>query len=205
MIKHKKEENLRHKKCQNTFLCVLKWATGIVAAIMLILVLISLLPCCKLNVCSEHFYHWAELFIITFTLSVAVQTYQRSKKVEEANMLINLRKLLMSKDNMTIHKKLLGQFDSKDCTNDSISKSDSFWNSHLAEVYNYLGTLELMDILLEDDVLTEEDFRQQFSYRVEDVADDESLQSFLKKENSSYWTRLNKLINKVKQSKTTQQ
>lgn len=198
-----KKERLKKEECKNNFLCILTWGTGIVAVLLLLLAVISLF-CDKLNVCFAHFYNVAELFIIVFTLSIAIKTYQRSKKVDEAEMLINLRKLLSSKSNMEIHGKLLGQSDPKGVHNGNSNhnednSSDPLWDNHKAEVYNYLGTLELMDILLEDGVLNEEDFKNQFVYRIESVFDPKNKgiqELFTSEEDQKYWSHLNALKDK---------
>ena len=194
MIKNSKEERLKREKKQNSFLQVLCWLFGSSAILLLLLAFISL--CCqRFNICFHHFYDLAELFVITFSLSIAIKTYQRSKKVDEADMLLHLRELLDSKDNMLIHKELLGQGELTD--NNSKKQIKSFWTEHEAETYNYLGTLELMDIMLEDGILEEEDFVNQFKYRIENVANNKDLMTFLSQEKeNSYWTHLLSLINK---------
>ena len=190
----KKQERSQNEKRDAGFLCALKCFFGLSACICLILAIASF--CCnQLNVSFNDFYNWAELFIITLTLSIVVKTYQRSKKVDEANMLINLRKLLMSNCNMTIHKKLLGQNDPKESNNsqNNCTNADPFWKQHKAEVYNYLGTLELMNIMLEDEVLDEDDFKSQFLYRLESVFALENSgirKLFSSKKERAYWKHL---------------
>ena len=60
-------------------------------------------------------------------------------------------------------------------------------------LYNYLGTLEVLNILLKNGVITKDNFRNQFGYRLENIDNCLPLMQPLKNERA-YWTDLFELI-----------
>lgn len=114
--------------------------------------------------------------IITIPVYIALETLISSINNQEGKALIDLRKLLNEPENLEIHKKLRGssgdwsikipqeEFDNKDT-----------WR----KIDNYLGILELINILIEKGVISKENFNTQFGYRIDNVFENADIRSYL--------------------------
>lgn len=132
------------------------------------------------------FYSLFSGTIITLTLYVALCTFIRSKKVDAVESLVHIRELLSSTENMDIHSML----------ETGTESFEEYYSKHKVHVYNYLGILELGNIYLDKNIISEEDFMGQFGYRIENVFNNQ----FLKKEienDKTYWQVLLDLHCKV--------
>lgn len=161
---------------------------------------------------SWNFTDFAELiqiFILSITAYIALNVYASNVEVEELKMLIKLRELLASGKNQKIHQRLESMSGSganheeklrMDCEEEEEEEEeddetdvylDGFDN---CDVFNYLGTLELCKIILEHDVISTTSFRNQFGYRVENVAKCESIVKQMDKDRT-YWDDFFELLN----------
>ena len=177
----------------------MKWYHWVLLAIAVLAIVYCAIFLCLCKGCTQ----WPHLImdglniiVLTITAIIALSAYSRGKKIEEANFLLKLRELLASEKNMEVHRFF--------CTEDN--ESSQFLNytkgfnidKHLdfdtVDLYNYLGTLELANILLLQDIISEESFKSQFGYRIENIKTP-AIQSMLNGE-KGYWDDLEELIKK---------
>lgn len=134
--------------------------------------------------------------IIGVTAIIAVNTYLHSRKVENAKALLEIRKILSSDENMAIHK-FIGEHKEKDYEAQEESEEFyKFWSENKYRIYDYLGTLELINILIDSNVITVENFQSQFGYRLRNITKYKELINKIEKQQSNYqgWNDLIKLM-----------
>jgi hypothetical protein len=123
---------------------------------------------------------------------IGLETLISKFHYQEGEVLLNLRKLLSEPENLEIHKNLRGKsgvwvngIPEEDKTNDTWRKID-----------NYLGILELINILIDKGVVNMKDFKNQFGYRVENVRENKDIIAHIKDE-ITYWKDLICLFKKL--------
>lgn len=131
--------------------------------------------------------------IITATAYVALMVYHKSQKVEEAQALRDVRTMLNSKENMEIHCMLMKENDSK-----TLSQLYKRFEYKEAKLFNYIGTLEYVYLLIQSDVISIDTAKKQFGYRVEEIQKDAELMEYLN-DTKEYWQDFFALMNKLKQ------
>ena len=140
--------------------------------------------------------------ILGITIIVALNTYLQSRRVENARALLEIRKTLSSDDNKRIHK-FIGNHKDKDVsekkTNESNEAFQQFWNDEKFNIYDYLGTLELLNIYIKADIIEKDDFLQQYGYRLRNILRYSDLRNKIESQHSKYpgWTNLIELMNIV--------
>jgi hypothetical protein len=115
--------------------------------------------------------------------------------LEEAKAVIEIRKILdYEADNFKIHTELqLKQDQFPIMNNEKDNKERLKW-------YRYLGTIELVGIMLKKGIISEDVFDNQFGYKVTNISTCKPLMKHIEDE-PQYWKELLDLINRVK-SKT---
>ncbi|MBQ5978539.1 MAG: hypothetical protein IJL58_00780 [Bacteroidales bacterium] len=109
------------------------------------------------------------------TLWVIAYNLMRYIDLETVHSLGYLRELLNTKEKKIIHNYLLDPDDIdpiiKEIDRQSVIDSDngnSIIHSNI-ELFDYLGTIELGAIMLDRSVINEEEFENQFGYRIENI------------------------------------
>ena len=67
-----------------------------------------------------------------------------------------------------------------------------------AKLFNYIGTLEYVYLLIQSDVISIDTAKKQFGYRVEEIQKDAELMEYLN-DTKEYWQDFFALMNKLKQ------
>lgn len=141
-----------------------------------------------------HFYfekigpYW-KIFAIPITLVpilLIIYTIQQNTAVKETSALLDIRNALNSKDNVEVHNNLR---ENKGGWRDSIPQD----NDTERKIDNYLGTLELCAILIRNNVITVDNFKNQFGYRVYNVVRQPQIVEKIEDE-EKFWTDLLYLI-----------
>lgn len=131
----------------------------------------------------------ATLFIASRQLIKYIEEYHNRTALEEANAVIKIRNLLdYSEDNFKIHSAL-------DSEKEAIFPAEEV---DQMKWYRYLGTIELIGIMLNKGIISDDVFDNQFGYRVRNIENCSSLMNHIR-ENSRDWTELLNLINQVRQ------
>lgn len=144
--------------------------------------------------------------IIVTTAYIAIETLKShneqlilNKSVEEGRALLDIRVLLNKKDNLEIHQNIRGNSGAwSNGIPSKIAEQSGTWR----KVDNYLGILELINILINKKVISIENFHNQFGYRVDNVRNNKDIMKYLKKyaeENgNNIWGELFDLFEKRK-------
>ncbi len=116
---------------------------------------------------------------------------------QEGKSLLDLRNLLNEPENLEIHKKLRGE--TGDWAN-GIPANEKDNKDTWRKIDNYLGILELINILLEKNVISRENFDNQFGYRVNNVFENKDIKEYLDnyKNKEVVWKELFSLFKKRK-------
>jgi hypothetical protein len=117
----------------------------------------------------------AATFII-IPVYIALETLISNINNQESKALLDLRGLLNEPENLEIHKKLRGE--SGDWAME-IPKREKDNKDTWRKIDNYLGILELINILIEKDVISKENFDNQFGYRVDNVFINHDINEYL--------------------------
>ena len=180
------------------FVLFLATCFGVTLMISIFCTLINLMANTTLTISAEgwwvflhNFSPYSQLFevtILALTAVVALITYRGNCKVNEVKLLLDIRQQLNQPEHWEIHQLL---------ETTTLTDSDSSIMKNLNEnrmiLYNYLGTLEVLNILLKNGVITKDNFRNQFGYRLENIDNCLPLMQHLKNERA-YWTDLFELI-----------
>lgn len=132
--------------------------------------------------------------IITATAYVALMVYRKSQKVDEAQALRDVRMMFNSSENIEIHNKLIngGEWHNPTCL-------EKEWNDEAtrAKIFNYIGTLEYVYLLIEKKVISLDSANKQFGYRVNEIEHNTRLMANLLREKDC-WQDFFTLMNKLK-------
>jgi hypothetical protein len=122
---------------------------------------------------------------------IGLETLISKLHYQEVEVLLNLRKLLSDKENSEIHKIL---YEERENWINEISGKDK--NDIESKVNNYLGILELINILIDKGVVNMKNFNKQFGYRVENAHANKDIIEHIKKD-IAYWKDLIRLFKKM--------
>lgn len=130
---------------------------------------------------------------------IGLETLISKLHYQEGEVLVNLRKLLSDPENLEIHKKLRGKSGewAKGIPEKDREKPDT-WR----KIDNYLGILELINILIGKGVVSMKNFNNQFGYRVKNVHANKDIMEYINRYDKKAWENLNCLFDKMKLGKT---
>lgn len=128
------------------------------------------------------------------TLFIANYNLGQYLNVETINALATLRNMLNSPENRRVHEYLLPDDERKAILPDSEGETN-FKEICNIDIFNYIGTLELGCLMLENRVIDEDKFNNQFGYRVKNLSNSQEIKEHILK-NKKYY--LDTLINKLK-------
>lgn len=128
--------------------------------------------------------------IMLMTIYVALASYLRSKQLEAIKGMQDIRKMLMTEDNMRIHELLEWDNDEEKKQKENIFKSE--FEKRQGVVYNYMGILELSKIYLDEGIITIEQFKEQFGYRIDNIYNNPLIKKWINFDPNN-WQTLNAL------------
>ena len=138
------------------------------------------------------FEHLFSGTILLMTIYVALASYVSSKKTESMRALQDLRKMLMTDDNIRIHDLLEYDDDSQTDKENKMVDFQCEFAHRQGSVYNYMGILELSKFYLDNGIITKEQFQDQFGYRVENIFANPLVYQWISKY-PDHWETLNAL------------
>lgn len=134
------------------------------------------------------------LFGAVLTLWIASYNLKKYLDVETINALAELRKMLNSSTNKTIHAELLPDDDKTSIISRlPFQKQNCRGDLQVVDLFDYLGTIELGAIMLQREVISKEEFDNQFGYRVDNIANDREIMKHID-DNSKYYQYLQHVI-----------
>lgn len=184
----------------------------------ILLVIIALLTICVLIIICEAFLtdgvriqynsdgvknmvaFWKDYSAIIITLGSCLTLFIASYNlgqylnVETINALATLRNMLNSPENRRVHEYLLPDDERKAILSDSEGETN-FKEICNIDIFNYIGTLELGCLMLENRVIDEDKFNNQFGYRVNNLSNSQEIKEHILK-NKEYY--LGTLIDRLK-------
>lgn len=159
---------------------------------LILLVIISVILTIKDSIClpisinKQGLIYFIQLFdpfktlitssFIIIPIYIALETLISNINNQEGRALLDIRVLLNEPNNLEIHKKLRGE--SGDWAN-GIPKKDKENKDTWRKIDNYLGILELINILIDKNLLSVDNFNNQFGYRVDNVFYNKDIQKYL--------------------------
>ena len=134
------------------------------------------------------------------TLYIASIQFRKHLDVQAINALSDLRTKLNTDNKKVIHNYLL-PFDDKSVVLAKIDRQadDKIEFSNL-ELFDYLGTIELGAIMLKREVITIEEFYNQFGYRVENLVSNADVLEHIYK-NREYYSAFMEIVEEVNRYK----
>lgn len=195
---------MRYNKnnCENLFrkylpriICALFWISIIlfIAAISSLIASFCIneeLHDCKIGNVWLDYKFWTETFGGCLTLWVIIYNLKKFIDIETVKALGDLRTKLNDDRKKEIHTFLFPNEDKTPILNNIENKSNSsdaaaqFAN---ADIFDYIGTIELGAIMLKRDAITLDEFKNQFGYRVENIKNNSNLMRHIK-ENKEYYS-----------------
>lgn len=184
----------------------------------ILLVIIALLTICVLIIICEAFLtdgvriqynsdgvknmvaFWKDYSAIIITLGSCLTLFIASYNlgqylnVETINALATLRNMLNSPETRRVHEYLLPDDERKAILPDSEGEAN-FKEICNIDIFNYIGTLELGCLMLENRVIDEDKFTNQFGYRIENLSNSQEIKEHILK-NKKYY--LDTLIDRLK-------
>lgn len=183
------------KKMTRNFLwSIALWILGLLSLILLGL---SIYFLCKVDDSTNHVAVLLQSCIMGFTALVALRTYLQSRRIENAKAILEIRKVLASEDNKMVHQHIGEKNDMKETKGSEYSEEfQKFWTDNKYKIYDYLGTLEALNIFIQEDVLDQDDFKNQFGYRLKNIIKYEDLLKKIEKQHQHYpgWKDLIELL-----------
>ena len=200
-------ERIKHCYQQNGF-----WVSAIFVA-MIIMCVISIIAItltlfqkcfpCYISCTSDGVAYFLSMFkpfyplfsgtIMLMTIYVALISYVRAKKVEAMKALQDLRNMLMKDDNVKIHDLLECEKENEKEKQKSFEKE---YATRQGTVYNYLGILELSKFYLDEGIISVDQLKNQFGYRIENVYANPLICEWIMK-HPGYWRTLDELKKKI--------
>lgn len=195
------------KAILKTFRIILMIISLVLLVLTIIAVIFTLLESVKLdpNFSKQGFIYFIDLFgsfktliaatFIIIPVYIALETLISNYNNQESKALLDLRNLLNESENLEIHKKLRGK--SGDWAS-GIPLPEKDNNDTWRKIDNYLGILELVNILLDNNVISQENFDNQFGYRVDNVFENQDIKEYLDeyKNKEIVWKELFNLFKK---------
>lgn len=168
----------------------------IASVILAILAVLSIIfNLCPNNDCTSDvlldYGFWAKSFGGCFTLWVIFYNLKKFIDVEAVKALGELREKLNNEANKQVHIMLMSDGDKHD-ENNSLSEME------IADIFNYLGTIELGAIMAHRGTITLYEFYNQFGYRIENLLEYKQLD--IKKhikDSKGYYNAMLYIINKL--------
>ncbi len=143
------------------------------------------------------------LFGCVLTLWIACYHLKKYMDVETVNALATLRRMLNSEEKKEIHAYLM-DYDEQQAIFPDLEENKRVQKIALSnvELFDYLGTIELGAIMLQRGVITQDEFDNQFGYRVENIRANEVLNRHIS-DNERYYKMLQEALNRRKGGATT--
>lgn len=180
---------------RNTFKISLKIFRITLLTITLTLILLSIsaivltvLDSYKLNLTinKQGFIYFLSLFdafktllaatFIIIPVYLALETLISNINNQEGKALLDLRGILNEPESKEIHIKIRGQ----DCDwGNGIPQYEQNDANTWRKIDNYLGVLELINILIDKNVISIENFNNQFGYRVNNVFQNQDIKDYI--------------------------
>ena len=189
-------------KCKCICKCICKyiyWVIVIITAVLLVCSLFYLIINFKQAECEVSTVSVIlQSCIMGLTALIALKTYIQSRKVENAKAILEIKKMLTSDANKEIHK-YIDEHKSKSKEQNAPQFSEEFlkyWENNKLKVYDYLGTLELLNIFMETGIIDEESFEHQYGYRLRNIIKYDDLLKKIEYQNqaNSGWSELIELL-----------
>lgn len=141
----------------------------------------------------------AATFII-IPINLGFSTFISNLNNQEGKVLLELRNFLSTNENLEIHQKLRG---ASGAWSPNMSIEDFKNKDTWRKIDNYIGIMELINILIDKGVISYENFNSQFGYRVKNIYDNPEVMNYLiksKEYNKNFFSLLEKkkLIQKQK-------
>lgn len=130
---------------------------------------------------------------ITIPIYIGLETLITNLNSQEGKAILDLRILLASNDNIEIHNKTRGPNAEWSIVIPNEELNDiNTWR----KIDNYLGTLELLNILIDKDLISIDSFNNQFGYRVDNIYYNVPIKEYIDNYPTDTWSELHKLFNK---------
>ena len=195
----------------NTFekkwLSVVRWIVlGLMFALLLVVIVMAANQWCGCCLCelmlSSRILRYAlvglfsltTLWVAIYTLRIALKTSERNVSAGEMTAIVALRELFYQDGNLKIHAIITEEYNAKDMNsastpNNVVDKSrpydpkrfDSADEEECA-LNNYIGTLEVAYLMVEKGVITIEDFKNLFGYRLIALYDSSFYDDYISKD-----------------------
>lgn len=116
----------------------------------------------------------------SLTIWIASYNLSRYLSVETVNALGRLREMLNSEEKKKIHTFLFDKEDAKPILPELQSAQPTLnMDFSQAELFDYLGTIELGAIMVRRGLISVDEFYNQFGYRVENISENTEIQKYL--------------------------
>lgn len=179
-----------------------KWVTNVLMLALLAVFIIYITPlrrccffCCLLGGSSA-----IEICVLSLTALIALLVYRSSCDVEEAKLLLQIREILSSPRNQSIYDKsheLYKKLKQNEKDSPTPKEDDlKLMGFPAGKVYNYMGILESCETLLDNDVISEDNFRSQFGYRIECLVGNPEIVKNELSDDPSNWAVFFSLLNR---------
>lgn len=117
------------------------------------------------------------VIVLSLTALVALCVYKTNSKIENVKGLQELRKILNSEENMKVHQILCETADERKINSgkrnfevqQKFVSIEQYYEENEQLVDNYLGTLELAKIYIDEGIIDKLSFYNQFGYRIENI------------------------------------
>ncbi len=129
----------------------------------------------------------------------------QSRKVENAKAILEIRKMFATDANKEIHQHINDHKSNGLGKDMQFSKEfTEFWDKNKLNIYDYLGTLELLNIYVQAGIIDMDDFAHQYGYRLRNIIRYEELLKKIEYQNQvdPGWTDLIELMELADKSKT---
>lgn len=177
------------------------WVLGLISLLLLLYLLVSIAVFVHTSVHVDAVTNWkqsmddifkiTEIFILSTTAFVALQTYIKSKSVDEVNVSLKIRELLRTQECKEVYQNI------DDMNNHLVSNVTEIEN-YDHKLDEYLSVLEQVYPLYINGVISEEQVIRQFRYRIDSLVKDEYVMKKIEQDEKPFWTDLVSLINKFK-------
>ena len=139
---------------------------------------------CFLKLFFTQYKELYECTIIVVTAYFAAATLRNGQMIEQNRSLSKIREMLNSPENVRIHSNLMDNGPWHVNSEEFMKQWND--NEQRAHIFNYIGILEYLSIMIKTNVINKDDARRQFGYRVEEVINCHPLLDNLKRE-APYW------------------
>ena len=151
-----------------------------------------------LNTFISSFEQYKLLLAATFIVIpayIALESYISDLNIQEGQILVDLRKLLCEDENLEVHKKLRGN---SGAWSNGIPNSEKDNPETYRKIDNYLGIIELINILINNGTLKLENYKNQFGYRITNIYSNDDIMEYINQDAEEAWIDLLNIIKKQK-------